>query len=554
MKTGKKTTKFIFVVGGVMSGVGKGITTASIGEILQSKGYAVSAIKMDPYINVDAGTMNPIEHGEVFVTEDGDETDQDIGNYERFLNKNIYKENYMTTGRIYQTVINKERNLEYKGRCVQVVPHIPQEIRERIYRAAEKTKAEVMIIEIGGTVGEYENLLFLEAARVMKLYHPKDVVFVMVSYLPIPNKIGEMKTKPTQHAVRNLNGAGIQPDFLVARSEVPIDQSRREKIAINCNISPENVISAPDADSIYDIPLNFEKDKLGDRILKELGLKAKKGHDNKAWENLIRKMKTAKEEVVVGIVGKYFATGDFSLGDSYISVIEAIKHAAAHNNLKAKIEWINAEEVEKKGTIILKNLDGIIVPQGWGERGAEGKIKTIQYCREKNVPYFGLCYGMQMAVIEFARHVCNLKGANSEEVDKKTLYAVIHIMPGQEKLIREKGYGGTIRLGGWPCKITPNTHLAKAYNHFTKDKIISERHRHRYEFNNDYRSILEKNGLTVAGTSPDGQIVEAIEITKHPFFIGTQFHPEYISRPLAPHPLFVEFLKVSRELKKKKKK
>jgi CTP synthase len=542
----KIPTKYIFVVGGVMSGVGKGITTASIAEILQAKGYEVSCIKMDPYINVDAGTMNPIEHGEVFVTEDGDETDQDIGNYERFLNKNIYRENYMTTGRIYQTVINKERNLEYKGKCVQVVPHIPQEIRDRINKAVKKVGAEIMVIEIGGTVGEYENLLFLEAARVMKLQNHKDVLFVMVSYLPIPSKLGEMKTKPTQHAVRSLNSAGIQPDFIVARSNVHIDQHRREKIAINCNIQPENVISAPDVDSIYDIPLNFERDQLGDRILKQLDLKSrhKKEGENAAWEKFVKSTKNHKQNVTIGIVGKYFATGDFSLGDSYISVIEAVRHAAAYNGCKVNIEWISSEDVEKQGTKILKHLAGIIVPQGWGSRGSEGKIMTIKYCREKDVPYFGLCYGMQMAVIEFARDACNLKDANSEEVDKQTLYSVIHIMPGQEKLIKEKGYGGTIRLGGWPCKIVPETHLAAAYKKFTKETTVSERHRHRYEFNNDYREIMKKNGLTIAGTSPDGQIVEAIEITKHPFFIGTQFHPEYISRPLAPHPLFVEFIRV----------
>jgi len=540
----KLATKYIFVVGGVMSGVGKGVTTASIGQILQARGYNVSAIKMDPYINVDAGTMNPVEHGEVFVTEDGDETDQDIGNYERFLNKNIFKENYMTTGRIYQTVISRERNLEYKGKCVQVVPHIPQEIRDRIERAVEKTGAEIMIIEIGGTVGEYENLLFLEAARVMKLFQPHDVLFVIVSYLPIPNKIGEMKTKPTQHAVRNLQSAGIQPDFLVARSEAPIDMSRREKLSINCNVALESVIAAPDVDSIYDIPLNFEKDDLSARILEKFNLPIRKKSDNIAWKKMVLASKVKNPEVNIGIVGKYFASGDFSLGDSYISVIEAIKHAGAFNNCKVKIHWLSAEDVEKSGTKILKNLDGIIVPQGWGGRGAEGKIQTIKYCREKNIPYFGLCYGMQMAVIEFARNVAKLKDANSAEVNPKTNNPVIHIMPGQEKLIAEKGYGGTIRLGGWPCKIKAGTHLAKAYEKFTSKNIISERHRHRYEFNNDFREIFEKLGLTVAGTSPDGKIVEAVEISKHPFFIGVQFHPEYISRPLAPHPLFVEFIRV----------
>ncbi len=541
------TVKYIFVVGGVMSGVGKGVTTASIGQILQARGYNVSSIKMDPYINVDAGTMNPIEHGEVFVTEDGDETDQDIGNYERFLNKNIYRENYMTTGRVYQTVISRERNLEYKGKCVQVVPHIPQEIRERIDRAVEKTKAEIMIIEIGGTVGEYENLLFLEAARVMKLYHPKDVLFVIVSYLPIPNKIGEMKTKPTQHAVRNLQGAGIQPDFLIARSEQPIDMARREKLSINCNVAVEAVIAAPDVDSIYDIPLNFEKDKLSERILEKFNLPLRRRSNNKDWKKMVAASKIKSPLVNIGIVGKYFASGNFSLGDSYISVIEAIKHAAAENRCHANINWLSAEDIEEKGEESLRGLDGIIVPQGWGKRGAEGKIKTIEYCRTHKIPYFGLCYGMQMAVIEFARHVAGLSDANSAEVDNKTKNPVIHIMPGQEQLIKEKGYGGTIRLGAWPCQLVAETHVAKAYSRFTDKKIIFERHRHRYEFNNDYREMFEKLGLTVAGTSPDGQIVEAIEISDHPFFIGVQFHPEYISRPLAPHPLFVEFIKACKK-------
>lgn len=543
-----KEMKYIFVVGGVMSGVGKGVTAASIGQILQSQGYLVSAVKMDPYINIDAGTMNPIEHGEVFVTEDGDETDQDIGNYERFLNTNIYKVNYMTTGRVYQSVIDKERNLEYKGKCVQVVPHIPLEIIDRINKAAEKAGAEIMIIEIGGTVGEYENLLFLEAARILKLYHPKDVLTVMVSYLPIPNMIGEMKTKPTQHAVRNLQGAGIQPDLIVARSEKPLDNHRKEKLAINCNVAVEDVISAPDASSIYDIPLNFEKDNISRRILEKLNLPLRyKKIRNEAWKKMVSTIKNSKTKTKIGIVGKYFSTGDFSLSDSYISVIEAVKHAGAAVRTKVELVWINAEDVEKNGVKILKGLDGIIVPQGWGGRGSEGKIATIKYCREKKVPYFGLCYGMQMAVIEFARHVAGLKDANSAEVDPKTTNPVIHIMPGQAELIKEKGYGGTIRLGGWPCKIQPGTHLALAYQKYTKDKVISERHRHRYEFNNAYRESFGKLGLTIAGTSPDGEIVEAVEIKNHPFFIGVQFHPEYISRPLRPHPLFVEFVRVCKD-------
>ena len=540
-------TKYIFVVGGVMSGVGKGITAASIGRILINRGYKVSAIKIDPYINVDAGTMNPLEHGEVFVTEDGDETDQDIGNYERFLNSNIYKENYMTTGRVYQAVIERERHLGYGGKCVQVVPHIPLEVRGRIEAAVKKTGAEIMIIEIGGTVGEYENMLFLEAARVMHLENPGSVLFVMVTYLPVPAKIGEMKTKPTQHAVRALNSAGIQPDFIIARSETPIDEPRRKKIAMNCNIYSDDVIAAPDIDSIYDVPGNFEKNHLSAKILKHLGLRPR-CNDWSAWQTMANKVKEAREgqrTVKIGIVGKYFTSGNFCLTDSYISVIEALKHAGAANNCRPKLDWLSAEEVEQKGIVILEDYDGLVIPQGWGRRGYEGKIKAIEYCRTHKVPYLGLCYGMQMAVIEFARNICGLRGANSEEINPKTKYPVIHIMPGQEELLASNHYGGTIRLGGWPCKLVPGTHLARIYaqKFGSEVEIVSERHRHRYEFNNDYREILEQHGLTIAGTSPDGQIVEAIELTDHPFFIGTQFHPEYISRPLDPHPLFVEFVK-----------
>ncbi len=544
-KRRKKPVKYIFVVGGVMSGVGKGITCASIGRILESYGYDVSAIKIDPYINVDAGTMNPVEHGEVFVTEDGDETDQDLGNYERFLGKNIFRENYMTTGRVYLSVIQRERNLEYGGRCVEVVPHIPMEVRDRIEKAVKKSGCEIMIVEIGGTVGEYQNLLFLEAARMMKLLKPEDVLFVMVSYLPVPAKVGEMKTKPTQYAIRTLNSAGIQPDFVIARSETPLDEPRRKKIAINSGLSREDVVSAPDVDSIYEVPLNFERDNLGRRILEKFGLRARK-RDFKAWETMVRSMKNAKREVRIGIVGKYFSTGDFCLSDSYISVIEAIKHACAANACKPVFGWINTEEIEKSGTGGLKKFDGIIVPQGWGSRGAEGKVRTIEFCRKKKIPYFGLCYGMQMAVIEFARNVLKHVDANSEEVDPATKHPVIHIMPGQKELIDKKGYGGTIRLGGWPCRIVRGTHLAKAYQKkFAGQEIVSERHRHRYEFNNAYRDEFEQHGLKIAGTSPDGSIVEAVEITDHPFFIGTQFHPEYISRPLDPHPLFVEFVKAA---------
>lgn len=542
-------TKYIFVVGGVMSGVGKGVTAASIGRILTGRGYNVSAVKIDPYINVDAGTMNPTEHGEVFVTEDGDETDQDIGNYERFLNKNIYRENYMTTGRVYQTVITRERNLEYGGKCVEVVPHIPEEVIRRIKSAAENSKAEIMIIEIGGTVGEYQNQLFLEAARMMHILEHGNVAFVMVSYLPIPSMLGEMKTKPTQYAVRTLNGAGIQPDFLICRSRLPLDTPRKEKLAISCSVRPKHIISAPDIESIYDIPINFEKDNLGDEILEKLHL-PKREHDLDDWRAMVGRMKTADHEVNVGIVGKYFKTGDFSLADSYISVIEALKHAGMANDTKVKLTWINTDDIEEKGVETLKQFDGIVVPQGWGSRGSEGKIITIKYCRENKIPYFGLCYGMQMAVIEFARNVCGLADANSEEVGKETANPVIHLMEAQKELIANKQYGGTIRLGGWPCQLQAGTRMANIYQKkFGTETVISERHRHRYEFNNSYREILEKNGLTIAGTSPDGQLVEAIEITDHPFFIGTQFHPEYISRPLDPHPLFIDFIATCLKLK-----
>ncbi len=530
-----------------MSGVGKGVASASIGKILQAKGFNVTAIKIDPYINVDAGTMNPVEHGEVFVTEDGDETDQDLGNYERFLNKNIPRDNYMTTGRVYLSVIQRERNLEYKGKCVEVVPHIPQEVINRIKKAADKANADFTIVEIGGTVGEYQNLLFLEAARMMKLESPDDIMFIMVSYLPIPNKIGEMKTKPTQYAVRTVNSAGIQPDIIIARSEKPLDQPRKKKISIFCNIKEEDVISAPDVDSIYDVPINFEKDNLGNLILEKFDIEVRNGNLGQ-WKEMVERSKKASEKVKIGIVGKYFDTGDFTLADSYISVIEAVKHGSWLNDVSPEFVWLSAEDIEKNGVESLKNLDGIIIPQGWGSRGSEGKIKAIQYCRENKVPYFGLCYGMQMAVIEFARNVCGLKGANSAEIDPKTPYPVIHIMPDQKEYLEKGQYGGTIRLGAWPCKLKENTKIKSIY----QKEDIAERHRHRYEFNNEFREKLEKAGLSIGGTSPDDKLVEAIEITDHPFFIGTQFHPEYISRPLNPHPLFVEFIKVCKEQSRKK--
>ena len=537
------TRKYIFVAGGVMSGIGKGIAVSSIGKVLQSKGFKVTAIKIDPYINVDAGTMNPVEHGEVFVTNDGIECDQDLGNYERFLDENIYNDNYMTTGRVYQAVINRERNLEYKGKCVEVVPDIPNEVISRIKKSGKKTKSDFVLIEIGGTVGEYQNMLFLEAARMMKLAHPKDVLFILVGYLPIPSKIGEMKTKPTQYAVRTLNSAGIQPNIILARSEVPLDDVRKKKISIFCNISSKDVISAPDIDSIYEVPLNFEKENLGNQILKKLELKAKRKKDLKDWKKLIKTIKKVNKPVRIGIVGKYFETGKFTLLDSYISVIEAVKHASYFYNRKPEIHWLSAKRYEDSVSNLkedFKDLDGIIVPGGFGNRGIEGKIKAIEYCRKNKIPFLGLCLGMQLAVIEFARNVCKIKNATSREFSK-IKNPLIDFMPEQKALLKENKYGGTMRLGAYDCKIIPNTFSAKAYN----SSLISERHRHRYEVNNDYRDILEKKGLIIAGINPDKDLVEIIEVKDHPFYVGTQFHPEFKSRPLKPHPLFKEFVKAS---------
>lgn len=524
-----------------MSGVGKGTATASIGKILQSKGYRVTAIKIDPYINIDAGTMNPVEHGEVFVTDDGDETDQDIGTYERFLDIDVFSDNYMTTGRVYKTVIEKERNMEYGGRCVEVVPHVPEEVIRRIRRAGKKAKADFTLIEIGGTVGEYQNILFLEAARMLHLARPKDVLFVLVSYLPIPSKIGEMKTKPTQHAVQLLNGAGIQPDIILCRSERPLDEPRKRKISIFCNVSPKDVISAPDIDSVYQVPINLEKEQLSRQILSKFNLRSRRKnmHD---WKRLANKVRELKDEVKIGIIGKYFTTGDFVLGDAYISVIEAVKHATWHYNCKPDILWLNSEEYEKEPKKLkeLSKLDGIIIPGGFGTRGVEGKIAAIRYAREHKIPYLGLCYGMQLAVVEFARHVCRLRDAHTTEIKPKTKNPVIHIMPEQEELMKSKKYGGTMRLGAYPCVLTPKSISRKAYGR----RNISERHRHRYEFNNAYREKLTNQGLVLAGISPDSKLVEIIELSQkdHPFFVGSQFHPEFKSRPLRPHPLFREFI------------
>ncbi len=539
----KKSTKYIFVVGGVMSSVGKGVAAASIGTIFQGKGFKVTAMKIDPYVNVDAGTMNPTEHGEVFVLDDGTECDQDMGNYERFLDQDLSGANYMTTGSIYLSVIQKERNLEYGGRCVHVVPDIPLEVISRIKECGRKTKSGIVIVEVGGTVGDYQNILFLDAVRMMKFENQNDVLLALVSYVPTLGTGGnELKTKPTQHAIHFLNSAGLHPDMVFARAKVPIDDKRKEKLEFMCGLAKGSVISAPDVKSIYEIPINFEEDHLSDFIFKKLGLQSKK-QDLKEWRALIKKIKFPKTTAKIAIVGKYFGTGSFFLTDAYISVIESVKHGAYFNGTKLIIEWIDSEEFEKnpKALTNLDQYDGIIVPGGFGSRGVEGKISVIEYCRENKIPYFGLCYGMQLMVIEFARHVAGMKDANTTEINPKTSHPVVDIMPEQKKNLKEKNYGATMRLGAYEAVLKDGSIAHASYG----KKKISERHRHRYEVNPAYIEKLEKVGLVFSGVSPDGRLMEIAELpsAEHPFFLGTQFHPEFKSRPLNPHPLFSAFIK-----------
>jgi CTP synthase len=547
-----KKHKYIFVLGGVMSGVGKGVTASSIGKILQARGFKINLMKIDPYLNVDAGTMNPIEHGEVFVLDSGLECDQDMGNYERFLNQPMPRESYMTSGMVYKYVIDKERALGYGGKCVDPVPYISAEILRRIQKAIDKTRADISIIEIGGTVGEYQNVMFIEAARILKLKNPQDVAFVLVSYLPVPGKLGEMKTKPTQYAVTTMSSYGVYPNIIIARSDRPLDHKRKEKIAFASNIPVENIISAPDVDSIYDIPLNFEKDGLSNAILKAIHLKSKPA-DLEDWRKMVHRVHTSTKPVRIAIVGKYFKTGDYVLSDVYISVIEALKHAAAAINRKPEIAWIDSTEYEigdgvdeekiKKNLKNLNQYDGIIVPGGFGERGVEGKIRVIKYAREHQIPYFGLCYGMQLAVVEFARHVLGLKDAHTTEINKATTNPVIDIMPEQKKMMEESNYGGTMRLGAYPAVLKQGTIARASYG----KSEISERHRHRYEVNPNYVKQIEAAGGIFSGQSPDGKLMEIFELSKKlsPFHLGTQFHPEFKSSLLNPHPLFVSFLKAA---------
>lgn len=564
--------KFIIVSGGVMSGLGKGTISAALALLLKSQGYKVTPVKIDMYLNVDAGTIRPQEHGEVFVTHDGIETDEDLGHYERFLHENLIRQNYITTGQIYQEVIRRERAFAYEGEDVEAIPHVTDEIIRRIKLAGEAHNCEIVIVELGGTVGEYQNNIFFEATRIMKLKSPRDVIQLHVTYLPYLANIGELKSKPAQTSVHILNGMGIHPDIIVARAEKPVDKKRLERLALFGNINPDYIFSSPDMPSVYDVPLlltNLGKG-LDDVCLKLLGLKTQKHKLLAKWKELAKDINKPKGKTLkIAMVGKYFVTGDYRLADSYISVIEALRHAAWKLGCEVKPFWIDSEDLQNKKANLI-GFDGIIVPQGWGARGTEGKVLAAKFARENKIPYLGLCFGMQMATIEFARNVLGLSKANTTEADPKTPHPVIHIMPNQKEYLSKRQYGGTIRLGAWPCVVKKGSKLEEAYLKYagtqnapwyqgsplqskfksrSKNLLIFERHRHRFEFNNNYRVKFEKNGFVIAGTSPDGKLVEAIEVTNHPFFVGTQFHPEYLSRPLTPHPLFISFLDTVFKLK-----
>ncbi len=520
-------TKYIFVTGGVVSGLGKGITAASLGRLLKNRGYKVTIQKMDPYINVDPGTMSPIEHGEVFVTDDGAETDLDLGHYERFIDENLTKNSSVTTGKIYSSVIEKERKGEYLGKTVQVIPHITNEIKEKIY-SFENTDVDIVITEIGGTIGDIEGLSFIEAIRQVGIEKPKeDVIYVHVTLLPYISGSNELKSKPTQHSVKELQSLGIKPDILVCRSELPITDAMRQKIALYCNVRPECVIQNSTADNLYAVPLMLEKEGLTLEVCRALNLD-KTEPKNEEWEKMIEHIRNiGKESVKVAIVGKYVA-----LEDSYLSVAESLRHAGFENNVKVDIEFVDSESITDENVKEkLGKYKAILVPGGFGNRGIEGKISAIKYARENKVPFLGICLGMQMAVVEFARNVLGLKDANSEEFDTKSQNQVIHIMDDQKKVDKK---GGTMRLGSYPCVLKEGS---KAYNLYGK-KEIAERHRHRYEYNNDYKEKMEKAGLICSGTSPDGRLVEIVELKDHPFFVASQFHPEFKSRPNRPSPLF----------------
>lgn len=538
-----KTPKFVFVSGGVLSSLGKGITTAALGMLLQAKGYKVTVVKCENYLNIDSGLINPLEHGDAFLCEDGTETDMDLGNYERFLGKNLGAENFVTMGQIYKAVIDRERDNGYGGEDIEAIPHVTDEIIARIHGAALHDQADICLVELGGTAGEYQNVLYYEAARIMKFRENLSVVHVHVSYLPTPAHVGEPKTKPTQLSIKSLNAMSIQPDFLVARSEGDLDARRRERLALFCNIHPEDIIMNQDVSSIYEVPLNFHAQSFDAKILKKLGLKDKRS-DLKDWSALVKKAKAKKSrKITIAIVGKYFKTGDYNLKDSYHALFEALDHASIEKGIELTVKSINSSLLEKEGTKELEDVDGIIVPIGWGARGTDGKIMAIEYARTQKIPYLGLCYGLQLAAVEYAQNVVGLRGASSTEIDPKTKYPVIHDIPFDPKYQKIKGNGTSMRLGAYSCVLKSGSLAAKVYG----AEKISERHRHRFEFNNEYRQILEDKGFIISGTSPDNFFVEMIELPTeaHPFFLATQAHPEYKSRPLAPHPIFLSFLEAS---------
>lgn len=525
-------TKYIFVTGGVVSSLGKGITAASLGRLLKNRGLKVTIQKFDPYINVDPGTMSPYQHGEVFVTEDGAETDLDLGHYERFIDINLNKYSNITTGKVYSSVIKKERRGDYLGGTVQVIPHITNEIKEQVFRAGQETKADVVITEIGGTVGDIESLPFLEAIRQIKSDIGKDhVMYIHCTLVPYIKAAGEMKTKPTQHSVKELRSLGIQPDAIVLRTELPISKEMKEKIALFCDTNEKAVIEMQDADTLYQVPIALQEQHLDQLTCDHFGMDCQPA-DMGEWRQLVEKVRGLTRTITIGLVGKYV-----ELPDAYLSVVESLKHAGYLFDADVKIHWINAEKLDKKTMEYeLDKVDGILVPGGFGDRGIEGKIETIRYARENKIPFFGICLGMQLATVEFARNVLGLDGAHSAEFDPKTPYPIIDLLPEQKNISE---MGGTLRLGSYPCKLTDNTKAKAAY---VNADIVFERHRHRYEFNNDYREQMAENGFIFSGTSPDGRLIETIEITDHPWFIACQFHPEFKSRPTRPQELFKGFI------------
>ncbi len=547
----RKSTKYIFVSGGVISGIGKGTTAASIALLLRSAGYRVFPIKFENYLNIDAGTINPIEHGDPFLCEDGTEGDMDIGTYEKYLNEDMGKDNFVTMGRIYQTVIDRERRFEYNGEDVEAIPYITDEITDRIENVAKKNNADIVIIELGGTAGEYQNVFYYEASRMMTLKKPQDIIHIHVSYVPTPSHLGEPKTKPTQLSVRTLNSMGIQPDFVITRSDKLLDTRRKDRLALFCNMHRDDIISSPDVPSVYEIPFILHNQELDTKILKKLGLKIKKPNLTD-WKHFVESTKTFKKKARIAIIGKYFGTGEYQLRDSYAALFDAIDHASWKKSVKTQTVWVDAEKIEQSGIKKvfdeIGEIDGIIVPIGWGERGAEGMISAASFARINKIPYLGLCYGMQLACISFARDILGFKDANTEE-NKKTKHPVIHFIKKQKELIQNKQYGGTMRLGGWDAKVKKGTLAYQIYDKYKgfKDKskdLTSERHRHRYEFNNKFAKEFEKKGLIISARNIKENLVEIVELSKemHPFYMGTQGHPEYKSRPLSPHPIFLEFI------------